>query len=76
MLIVASAMDPSSKRIVEYLSQVHGLAINTAFFNIFADGDHRYLSAGWLMDQQEVVERSEIRVSAPWSGVWYASPHQ
>jgi hypothetical protein len=52
---------------------VHGIAINTAFFNVFADGDRRYISADWLMDQQQVVERSETRTRAPWSGVWYAN---
>jgi hypothetical protein len=35
MLIVASELDPASRRIVEYLSEEHGVAINTVFFNVF-----------------------------------------
>ena len=35
MLVVASELDASSRRIVEYLSQAHGLNINTAFFTVF-----------------------------------------
>jgi len=33
MVIVASELDPSSKRIVEYLSKVHDVGINTLFFS-------------------------------------------
>lgn len=73
MVIVASALDPASQRIVEYLSQVHSVGINTAFFTVFADGDRRYLSADWLMDQEEVVERTTSRTRAPWSGLWYVN---
>jgi hypothetical protein len=73
MVIVASALDPASQRIVEYLSQVHNVGINTAFFTIFADGDRRYLAADWLMDQEEVVERIVSRIRAPWSGLWYVN---
>ena len=73
MVIVASALDPASQRIVEYLSQVHNVGINTAFFTIVADGDRRYLSADWLMDQEEVVERTVSRTRAPWSGLWYVN---
>src|SRR5438132_78229 len=35
MVIVASAFDPSSQRIVRYLSEQHDIAINTAFFTVF-----------------------------------------
>ncbi len=68
MIIVASSLDPASERIVEYLSQVYEIGINTAFFTIFRDGERQYLSADWLMDQEEVVERTERRVRAPWTG--------
>lgn len=73
MVIVASALDPSSERIVEYLSQVHDVGINTAFFTVFADGSRQFLSADWLMDQEAVVERTERRVRAPWTGFKYVN---
>jgi len=72
MLVVASELDESSRRIVEYLSSTHGVAINTAFFAIFADGGSRYLAADWLMDQGAVDDRVKIRKKAPWRGDWYA----
>ncbi len=73
MLVVASTLDQRSKKIVEYLSEEHGISINTAFFNVFTDGDRKYLAADWLLDQQEVAERTAERVKAPWKGDWYAN---
>ncbi len=73
MLLVASELDRRSKKIIEYLSEIHGVLINTAFFRVFSDGDRRYLTADWLMDQDEVVERTEVRTKAPWSGNWYVN---
>jgi hypothetical protein len=72
-LVVASEFDESSKRIVEYLARRHGLEINTAFFRFFRDGEKEYLTADWLMDQEEVRERSDAKTKAPWSGVWYVN---
>lgn len=73
MVIVASALDPASQRIVEYLARVHDVGINTAFFKVFGDGHSQYLAADWLMDQEEVVERTERRAKAPWTGLWYVN---
>lgn len=80
MVIVASEFDASSKRIVEYLAEEHGVSINTAFFNVFEENGQQMLTTDWLMDQQEVVERSESKKKLPWTGYWYANvgegPHR
>jgi len=80
MVIVASEFDASSKRIVEYLAKEYGVGINTVFFNVFGVEESQFLATDWLMDQQEVVERSESRKKLPWSGLWYANvgegPHR
>lgn len=73
IVIVAGEFDASSKRIVEYLAEEHGLNINTAFFNLFDDSGEQFLATDWLMDQQAVVERSDSKTKAPWSGLWYAN---
>jgi len=73
MVIVASEFDGSSKRIVEYLAEEHGLNINTAFFNVFEQNGEQLLATDWLMDQQEVVERYESRKKLPWSGYYYVN---
>jgi hypothetical protein len=73
LVIVASEFDPSSRRIVEYLAEKHGISINSVFFNVFKNSGEIYLTTDWLLDQQEVVERSETRTKAPWSGYWYVN---
>ena len=80
MVIIASKFDPSSQRIVRYLSETYDIAINTAFFSVFEDDGHTLLATDWLLDQAEVVERSEAKAKAPWSGLWYVNvgdgPHR
>lgn len=73
MVIVASEFDASSKRIVEYLAEHHGLDINAAFFRMFEHQGQQFLATEWLMDPEQVEERSEARTRAPWSGLWYAN---
>jgi hypothetical protein len=71
LMIVASEFDASSRRIVQYLAEEHGVAINTAFFNTFEHAGQTFLTTDWLLDQEEVVERAERKAKAPWSGLWY-----
>lgn len=73
MLIVASELDPASRRIVEYLSEEHGVAINTAFFNVFEVDGQEWLTANFLLDQAEVEERSDRKVQPPWSGYYFVN---
>lgn len=73
MVIVASALDSSSQRIVRYLSETHGVSINTAFFTVFQEGSQTLLTTDWLLDRQEVAVRSENKVQAPWQGIWYVN---
>ncbi|MFC0244220.1 endonuclease NucS [Falsochrobactrum ovis] len=73
MLIVASELDPSSKRIVEYLSEDYGIAINTIFFNVFEADGEEWLTTDYLLDQEAVEERSERKVRAPWSGYYFVN---
>ncbi len=73
MLIVASELDPASRRIVEYLSEEHGVSINTAFFNVFETDGQEWLTTNFLLDQSEVEERYERKVRPPWSGYLFVN---
>ena len=73
MLIVASEFDASSERIVKYLANEHNVAINSAFFSVFEENGEQLLATDWLMDQQQVVERSESKRKAPWTGYYYVN---
>lgn len=73
MLIVASEFDAASRRIVEYLSEEHGVGINTVFFNVFEADGREWLTTDFLLDQEAVEERSERRVRADWSGYYFVN---
>ncbi len=73
LIIVATEFDPSSRRIVEYLAQVHNLAINAIFFSTFEHKGELLLAIEWLLDQEDVVERAESKTAAPWSGLSYVN---
>lgn len=71
MMIVAASMDETTTRIIEYLSEVHGVGINVSFFNVFEDQGVQWLSTDTLLEQEEVAERATRKTRAPWSGYWY-----
>lgn len=73
LYLVAASLDPATRRIVEYLSETGGISINTAFFQTFKVGDVEILAADWLLDPDEVSERAEERVRAPWTGYWFVN---
>ena len=73
ILIVASELDDSSERIVQYLSARHSLNINVVFFTCFRQGKREFVGRAWLLDPEEVEQRSEGRRAAQWSGYWYVN---
>lgn len=80
MLIVASELDDSSERIVQYLSDDYNVNINAIFFSFFKAAEQEILGRAWLMDPEEVQDRAESRKQAPWSGYWFVNvgegPHR
>ena len=74
LVLVASELDESSERIITYLADEYGVAINAVFFRVFRDGDREYLSRAWLSDPGQVEARVEAkREKKPWNGEYYAS---
>lgn len=77
IVIVATHLDDSSERIVEYLNQ-RGIPINVLCFQIFEHGNQQLLSRAWLLDPVEtqisVVTQSKrgAREREPWNGEFYA----
>jgi hypothetical protein len=59
MLIVGSQIDPSSERIITYLSETYGVAINSVTFQFFRTEDGRELLARvFLLEPSAVDERA------------------
>lgn len=73
IVIVASELDDSSERIVQYLSTRHSLNINVVFFACFRQGKKELVGRAWLLDPSEVEQRSESRRSISWSGFWFVN---
>lgn len=73
LIIVASELDDSSERIVQYLSSEHSLDINVVFFTCFNMDGRQLVGRSWLMDPEQVEGRSEARRKVPWSGDWFVN---
>lgn len=75
LLIVASELDNSTERIVNYLSSNYGVPINAVFFQYFKDGDGEYLSRTWLIDPVQVEKQAsktaKARSRESWNGTDY-----
>jgi len=68
MVIVASELDDSSERIVQYLAEEHDVNINAVFFSFFKIETEELIGRAWLMDPEELQNRIDTR--SPWSGFW------
>ena len=53
MYIVASSLDSSTERIIEYLSEVHGIDINAATFAYFQTEGMEWLGRTMLLDEED-----------------------
>ena len=73
MIILASELDDSSERIVEYLAEQYGVPINVLFFTFFKAASGEYLGRAWLKDPEELQERKQSRNQAPWSGFYFVN---
>lgn len=74
LVVVAGSLDDSTERIINYLAEEYGVAINAVFFRFFHDGEREYLSRAWMIDpgkaEAKVVEKRE---KLPWNGEFYGS---
>ena len=78
LVVVASQLDASTERIVQYLSK-REIPINVLFFQVFRDGNDQYLSRSWMIDPAETqinlanVSRGDGSDREPWNGEYYVS---
>jgi hypothetical protein len=64
MLVVASELDPSTERILNYLSDTYGVDINAVSFRYFHHGEHREFLARVFLIEPSQVEYSARTKSA------------
>jgi hypothetical protein len=76
LTIVATELDPSSERIVEYLASF-GVPVNAVFFSYVQDEERGYLARSWLMPPDDAGIGGPGRKSgktAEWNGRdWFVS---
>lgn len=72
LMVVASEIDPSTERIIAYLSDNYSVPINVVFFRFFRDDGRDYIARSWLIDPEEAerkASQSKVRKgSEPWNG--------
>ena len=74
LVVVAGELDDSTERIINYLFEEYGVAINAVFFRAFKEGNDEYLSRAWMIDPgQAEAKVTEKRNKLPWNGEYYAS---
>jgi Endonuclease NucS len=73
MVVIASELDDSSERIINYLSENCGVNINALFFRFFKGDGAEHLGRAWLKNPEEVVQRADDKKRVPWSGYWFAN---
>ena len=69
LTLVASELDSSSERIVEYTARL-GVPINAVFFRYFNDGGREYLARTWLIQPTvvEALRKTGASKEEPWNG--------
>jgi len=75
MVVVATKLDVSTERIIQYLNTHASIAINAMFFSAFQDGGIQYLSRAWMIAPDDNRERVVSRTSTKqaWNGEYYVS---
>lgn len=72
MVIVATAMDSSTERIITYLRNTYMVDINILFFQVLSYQGKRFISRAWFAEDAE-ESSAPVRRSGKWNGEYYAS---
>ena len=80
MTVMAAAPDPATERIVRFLAETYGVAINMVYFRHFEDDGRRYLARTWLLPEAPVAEErrqagGRAAKQVPWNGVDFAATY-
>lgn len=66
MVIVATAMDNSTERIITYLRNTYMVDINILFFHVFSYNDKRFISRAWFAEDAEEAPAPVAPVGNLW----------
>ena len=76
MTVMASSPDSATERIVRFLAETYGVAINMVSFRYFEDEGRRYLARTWLLPESVVTDegggsRGRAAKTEAWNGQDY-----
>lgn len=60
LIVVASELDSSTERIINYLADTYDVPINAVFFRVFREQENNYLVRTWLIEPEE-AERKKTK---------------
>ncbi len=74
IVVVAAELDPSTERIISYLS-ARDIAVNAVFFEVFSNGSDQFLVRRWFVDPAEIqsAQASTSTNKEPWNGEFFVS---
>ena len=58
IIIVCTELDSETERIINYLSDNYNVPINAVYFRYFEVDNKEFISRSWLIDPNEVIEKS------------------
>jgi hypothetical protein len=70
LMVVASELDASTERIINYLSDNYGVPINAVFFRFFRENGQDYLTRTWLLDPEQVEQKASKSKAKKGSEAW------
>lgn len=70
LIVVATDLDPSTERIINYLADKFGVPINAVFFRHFKDGKDEYITRSWLIDPTEAESKVSKSTGQKGGEVW------
>ncbi|MDQ2073527.1 hypothetical protein RBH20_13390 [Haloarcula sp. H-GB4] len=68
LTIVASELDGSTQRIIEYLSEEFEVPINAVRFNYYQEDGREYIARSWLNDPHEIEDEETEQEQESWNG--------
>ena len=72
VIIVATDMDGSTERIINYLKD-YGIDINVLTFRVFEHEGKRLLSRAWMFEENQAVPQRDTSSGRTWNGEYYFS---
>ena len=73
IIVVATSLDDSTERIIDYLTEKHSVNINAVFFSVFDYKGSQIIGRSFFKDPEKVEEKSNQRKRGAWTGYLFVN---